>query len=80
MVSATRSCGHLICRQSISSLVSQADVPRQEFFDAVDRMVGDACEDVRQIGFRIDSVQFGRADQAVHRGGAFAAGIGSGKQ
>ena len=33
-----------------------------------------------QIGFGIEAVEFGRADQAVDRGGAFAAGIGAGEQ
>ena len=58
----------------------KAEVPRKEFVNAVDRMVGNACEDVRQIGFRIDPVQFRRADQAVYGCGAIAASIRSSKQ
>jgi len=43
-------------------------------------VIGDAREHVAEVGFRIDAVQLGRADQAVDRGGAVAAGIGSSKQ
>jgi len=57
-----------------------SEVPGQQFVDAVDRVIGDAREHVAEVGFRIDAVQLGRADQAVDRGGAVAAGIGSSKQ
>ena len=43
-------------------------------------MVGDAGEDLAQVGFRIDAVELGAADQAVDAGSALAAGVGSGKQ
>ena len=56
------------------------EVPGQEFLDAVDRMVGDAGQHVAEIRFGIETVEFGGADQAVDRGGAFAAGIGAGEQ
>jgi hypothetical protein len=37
-------------------------------------------EHVAQIGFRVEAVQLGGADQAVDRGGALATGIGAGEQ
>jgi hypothetical protein len=43
-------------------------------------MTGDLCEDLAQIGFRIEAVQFGCADQAVDRGGALPARIRSREQ
>ena len=43
-------------------------------------MVGDAGQHIAEIGFGIETVQFGGADQAVDRGGALAAGIGAGEQ
>jgi hypothetical protein len=52
-----------------------ADVPGQELLDAVDRMVGDAGQHIAEIGFGIETVEFGSADQAVDRGGSFAAGV-----
>ena len=55
-------------------------VPGQQFVDAIDRMVGDACEDVAQICLRIASVQFCGFDERVHGGGPDAAGIGAGEQ
>jgi hypothetical protein len=56
------------------------EVPGQEFLDAVDRMIGDAGQHVSEIGFGIETVEFGAADQGVDRGGALAAGIGTGEQ
>jgi len=55
-------------------------VPRKEFSNAVDGMICNTGQDMRQISFRIEVVQFRRADQAVYRGSAFTASIGSGKQ
>ena len=49
------------------------DVPRQELLGAVDRMPGDASEDKPQVGFRIEAVELGRADQAVDGRGALTA-------
>ena len=42
-------------------------VPGQQFVDAIDRMVGDSCEDVAQIGLRVASVHFGGLDESVVR-------------
>ena len=40
-------------------------------------MVGNALQHRAQVGFRIKTIQFGRADQAIDRRGPFAAGIGA---
>ena len=53
---------------------------RQEFLDAVDRMIGDAGQHVEEIDFGVETVEFGGADQAVDRGGALAAHIGACEQ
>jgi len=37
----------------------QFDVPGQQFFDAVHRVVRDALQDFAQIGLRIQAVEFG---------------------
>lgn len=34
------------------------EVPRQEFIDLVDEMIGDAGTDVTQVGFRIETIEF----------------------
>ena len=38
------------------------DVPRQQLLDASDGMVGDAGQDLAQVGFRIQAIEFGGAD------------------
>jgi len=49
------------------------DIPRQQVFDPVDGMVGDAGHHFPQIGFGIQTVEFGRADQAVNDSSSFSA-------
>ena len=49
-------------------------VPRQAFGDAVDLVVGDTTNNVTQIGFWIDGIQFGCFDQGIDGGSAVAAG------
>jgi hypothetical protein len=43
-------------------------------------MVGDAGEHRAQVGFGIEAVELGGADQGVERGGPFPAGIGTGEE
>jgi len=50
-------------------------MPRQQFLDSVDGMVGDALQDLAKISFRVEAVQFGRADQTVDGGSPFPTGI-----
>jgi hypothetical protein len=45
--------------------VNNTEIPRQQFFDAVDRMLRDARQNVPQITLRIDSIQLRRSDQAT---------------
>jgi len=57
-----------------------AEVPGQELGDAVDRMICDHCEDVAQVGFGIDAVEFASIDQAVDRSSALSTRIGACEQ
>ncbi len=50
-------------------------VPGQKLVDAVDGMVGDTFEHMTEIEFRVDAVQFGRAQQSIDRSRAFSSGI-----
>ena len=43
-------------------------------------MVGNAGQDLAQVGFRVEAVEFGRADQAVNGGRPFASGVGTGEE
>lgn len=54
--------------------------PRYEFVDAVDRVVGDACEDVAQIRLRIDAIEFCGANQTVNCGSTFTTRVCSSEQ
>ena len=55
-------------------------MPRQEIINPVDGMIGDMRQHVTQPSFGIDTVQLGRADQRVDRGGSFATAVGAGEQ
>src|SRR6516165_7505132 len=55
-------------------------MPWQEFVKPRSRMVGDAAQHVGKPSLRIDTVEFRRSDQSVHRGGALTAAIGAGEQ
>src|SRR5262245_32107598 len=61
-------------------LLTCSDGPWQQFFDAIDRVIGDVLDDVAQVGFRIHTVELGRSDQAVDRGSTSTAGIGTTEQ
>ena len=50
-------------------------VPGEQFADARDGVVGDAGQHLAEIGFWIQAVELGRADQAVNRRRALPAGI-----
>ncbi len=52
----------------------------QEFFDPVDRVIGDPCEHFAQIGFRFSAIELSGFDQRQNAGGAFAAFVGAGEQ
>ena len=55
-------------------------VPGHQFLDPVDRMAGDAREDVGEPSLRIDIVHFCRRDQAVHHCGPLSTAVGTGEQ
>jgi len=48
--------------------------------EALDRVIGDAAQDVGEPGLGIDAVEFGGTDQRVDRRGALAATVGAGEQ
>jgi hypothetical protein len=56
------------------------EIPRQQFVDAVDGMVGDAGQHLAQIGFGIETVEFRRTNQAVDRRRPLSARIRSREQ
>lgn len=43
-----------LCR--IAFIVSLRNIPRQQFVEPVDWVVGNTGEDITQIGFRVDAV------------------------
>ena len=45
-----------------------------------DGMIGDACEDVGEVGLRVDAVHLGGLDDGVEAGGALAAGVGAAEE
>jgi len=54
-----------------------APFPREQLFDAINRMVGDAGDDVGEPSLRIDVVHFCGFNERVHDGGAPAARVGT---
>jgi hypothetical protein len=58
----------------------RSEVPGQQFGDAADWVFGDLGQGRVQTELRIESVEFGRADQRIDRGGALPSRIGAGKQ
>jgi hypothetical protein len=51
--------------------------PWQQFVDAIDGMLGDASDDVAQVGLGIKAIQFDGADQSVDCGAPFASAVGA---
>ena len=56
------------------------DIPREEFGDLLHGMVGDAGDDVAEIGFGFEVVHFGGFDDRVDCGGTFTASVGTGEE
>ena len=56
------------------------EIPGQESGHAIDGMLGDASDDLTQIGFGGEAVELGRADQTVDRRRPFAARVRTGRQ
>jgi hypothetical protein len=59
---------------------SGGEIPGQEFVDPVDRMFSDAREDLAQVGFWVQAIEFGGADQAIERSGTFTASVRASEQ
>ena len=55
-------------------------VPGKQFLDSADRMISDLRQHGAEVEFRIQSVELRRSDQGIHRGGAFAATVGTCEQ
>ena len=65
--------GHL--SWSEMSRKSGGEVPGQQSLKLVDRMVGDAFEDMAQVEFRVESVELRRTEQAVDGRSTLATGV-----
>jgi hypothetical protein len=48
--------------------------PRKQFADPVDRVVGDAREDVAQVSFRIETIELGRLCRSTNYAERFRRG------
>src|SRR5690625_5144443 len=55
-------------------------VPRQELIEPRDDVIVDPCEDVGEVGFRIDTGQLRALDDRHGIGESFSAGVGAGKE
>jgi len=55
------------------------DVPRQQFCDAIDGMIGDALDHMPQICLGIETIRLGGFDEAVDRGCTQTTRIRTGK-
>ena len=51
------------------------EVPGEQFVDPIDRMFGDAGQDLAEIAFGVQSIEFRRADQRLDGGGPFTGGV-----
>src|SRR6266446_2574961 len=65
------------CLKRRDRLGMGAPIPWQQIVELVNRVFGDASEDVSEPGLRINIVHLGRDDQAVHDRGSLAATIGA---
>ena len=52
------------------------EVPRQQFTDPFDRMIGDTFQYMAHVEFRIEAVEFGCSQQSIDRSRAFSSSIG----
>src|SRR5665647_1319624 len=73
-------CWDLLRRLAAGVVQLCGDVPRQQFVDAVDRMLGDPFEHMPQIQVRVDVVEACSGDQSVDIRCPFAASVGAGEQ
>ena len=59
---------------------SGGEVPGQQSLKLVDRMVGDALEDMAQVEFRVESVELRRTEQAVDGRSTLSTGVRSSEE
>jgi hypothetical protein len=63
--------GHLSPRDHSSSLAQyfsiEVDVPREQLFDPVGRVIGDMLQNVPKVGFWVQALRLGRFQQRVDR-------------
>ena len=52
-------------------------IPGEQFFDALDGMLGDPGQHQAEIEFRVEAVELGGTEQRVDRGSSLAAGVGA---
>jgi hypothetical protein len=62
--------GHF--EKGLSGSVFDGEVPGEQFVDLVDWMVGDSVQDLSEIAFRVQSVDFCRPDERIDGGSPFA--------
>lgn len=65
---------HLGCPPRFGTRIN-GHVPRQQFIDAVDWMLGNTTQDMAQVGFGIEAIALRCADQAIEGGSPLAASI-----
>jgi hypothetical protein len=53
--------------------------PRQQFVNAIHRMIGDAGEDIGEPSLRVNVVELRCVDERVHEGSALGAALRSGE-
>ena len=58
-------------------LLARLPVPGQQCVDLSGRMVGDAADDVGEVGLGVDMVELAGLDDGVENRGAVAAGVGA---
>src|ERR1700730_5320623 len=63
-----RECGSV-------GIVYGREVPGEEFVDPVDRVLGDAGQDLAELAFGIESIEFRRSDQRVDGGRSLPPGV-----
>ena len=56
------------------------EVPRQQFMDAIDWVIGDLFQDAAKIEFWVEAVKLGRAEQRIDRSSTLPTGIRSAEQ
>ena len=61
-------------------MLGSGAVARQQFLDALDRVVCDTAENVAQISFEIEFGSFDGLIQGVHCDGTLGAAVGAGEE